>query len=304
MFAPMVANTQDFRCGSTTGAPNNPRSPMIKLTQRVNLDQDNQLQFVVGLTDPTQYGDNSGPGLPTTNAYGAGLNYAGQLFFVSKAMGVAPGYFGLANQPFKIGFFGEYGNEHLHPNTTPALSINEAVDTWGYGAYLFAPILKSSDGKSRAMTMSFEGQVYEAANMNYNGATAAQFANGGTVAGAAATPTVPTATLAYPTPRKDLGVAAQIIFYPIQQLGLTAGYGNRINANKSADMGATLYQKYNQEIYFNAAYDLNAAVRVAAEYQNLEASFTNMNSAAAEYVAGSKAIASVNIARVCLYYFF
>ena len=299
MFAPMVASTQDFRCGATTGAPNNPRSPQIKLTERVNLDKDNQLQFVVGLTDPTQYGDNSGPASTTTAtvSYGASLNYAGQFFFVSKTLGVAPGYFGLANQPFKIGFFGEYGNEHIK-------QVNyTAADTWGYGAYLFAPILKSSDGKSRAMTMSFEGQVYEAANMAYNGATAYSFANTGSPATAAET--APT-TLTSVTPRKDLGVAAQIIFYPTQELGLTAGYGNRINANKASDIGVTTdgYQKYNQELYFNAAYDLNAAVRVAAEYQNLQASFTNQNSGNVLYAAGAKAIASVNIARVCLYYFF
>ncbi len=307
MFAPFVASTQDFRCGATTGAPNNPRSPQIKLTQRINLDQDNQLQFVVGLTDPTQYNDNGGvytgtaattgvvtgtaPLTAPTNAYGASLNYAAQLFFVSKAMGVAPGYFGMANQPFKIGIFGEYGNEHLHAAGTTA------ADTWGYGAYLFAPILKSSDGKSRAMTMSLEGQVYEAANMAFNAATAAQFANGATNVSATAATNL--------EPRRDLGVAAQIIFYPIQQLGLTAGYGNRINVNKAADMSQTaVYQKYNQELYFNAAYDLNAAVRVAAEYQNLEASFKNTDPTSGEFVAGAKAIASVNIARVCLYYFF
>jgi hypothetical protein len=300
MFAPMVASTQDFRSGATTGAPNNPRSPQIKLTQRVNLNPDNQLQFVVGITDPTQYGDNQGMSNPSTttvaplslatNAYGAGLSYATQIFFVSKSLGTAPGYFGLSNNPFKIGFFAEYSNEHLKQNNNA-----NAADTWGYGAYLFAPILKSSDGKSRAMTMSFEGQVYEAANMAYNAATAAQFANGTTNLTDASNNAMP---------RKDVGVAAQIIFYPTQQLGLTAGYGNRINANKAFDTGSTAaYQMYNQELYFNATYDLNAAVRVAGEYQNLEAGFHNFTSGDA-VVAGAKATASVNIARLCLYYFF
>lgn len=312
MFAPMVASTQDFRSGATTGAPNNPRSPMVKLTQRVNLDTDNQLQFVVGVTDPTQYSDNAGvytgtvaapggtgatvtgtaPLTAATTAYGANLNYAGQVFFVSKALGTAPGYFGLSNQPLKFGFFGEYGNEHLKP----AAVAPHAVDTWGYGAYLFAPVLKSSDGKSRAMTMSFEGQIYEAANMAFNGATAAQFANGQTNANN---------TLIDPTPRKDLGYAAQIIFYPTQELGLTVGYGNRVNANRAAQTGAAIYQKYNQQFYVNATYDLNTAVRIAAEYQNMQANFNNMASNTNETATpGSTAMASVNIARVCAYYFF
>ncbi|HEX9023220.1 MAG TPA: hypothetical protein VF799_05195 [Geobacteraceae bacterium] len=295
MFAPMVASTQDFRSGATTGAPNNPRSPMIKLTQRVNLNADNQLQFVFGVTDPTQYGDNQGGAVTLAqpvNAYGAGLAYAAQMFYTTKALGTAPGYFGLSNQPFKVGFFGQYSNEHLKVSNT------KAVDTWGYGAYLFSPILKSADGKGRAMTMSFEGQVYEAANMNYNGATAAQFANGTTNLTATAAQTV-----AGIMPRKDLGFAAQLIFYPTQDLGLTAGFGDRVNANKAADMGAALYQKYNQELYLNVAYDLNAAVRVAAEYQNMEAGFNNDFNGAYS-AAGAKGIASVNIARVCLYYFF
>ena len=33
------------------------------------------------------------------------------------------------------------------------------------------PVLKSKDGKNRAMTMSLEGQGYMAANMTFNGAT-------------------------------------------------------------------------------------------------------------------------------------
>ncbi len=306
MFAPMVASTQDFRSGSTTGAPNNPRSPQIRLTQRVNLNADNQLSFAVGVTDPSIYGNNTGGdtavvagganaggGFGNATAYGANLAYAGQVFFTSKALGTAPGYFGLSNNPLKVGFFGQYGTEKL----TSATVAGKTAESWGYGAYLFAPILKSSNGKSRAMTMSFEGQVYEAANMNYNGATAAQFAGG-----AANT----TATVASNiVPRKDLGMAAQIIFYPTQELGLTAGFGDRIAANKGSDMGATIYQKHNQELYFNVAYDLNAAVRIAAEYQNMDAGFYNMTAASAAVVAlGQKATASVNIGRLCAYYFF
>jgi hypothetical protein len=138
--------------------------------------------------------------------------------------------------------------------------------------------------------------------MAYNAATPYQFAN----------TTANTSTLAAlgpaPNPDKAVGMAAQIIFYPTQALGLTAGYGNRINASKALDTGNGAYQKYNQEIYFNAAYDLNAAVRVAGEYQNLEAGFNNFNPGGdgglGATLVGTKGTASVNIGRVCLYYFF
>jgi hypothetical protein len=305
MFAPMVANTQDFRCGSTTGAPNNPRSPQIKLTQRINFTKDEQLQLVFAFTDPTQYGDNSAGVLTNpTASYGPNLAYAGQVFFTSKALGVSPGYFGMSNKPLTLGFFGQWSNEKLQAANT------KAVDSWGYGAYFFAPILKSADQKGRAMTLSLEGQIYEAANMAYNGATAAQFANGATAAATYANGVVAPANGLAQQPRKDLGLAAQIIFYPMQDLGLTAGYGVRMNANKASDMlsaaGAnTIYQKFNQEIYLNAAYDFNAAVRVATEYQFMSANYANMTQASSAVVApGRTALATVNIGRLCAYYFF
>jgi hypothetical protein len=307
MFAPMVANTQDFRCGSTTGAPNNPRSPQIKLTQRINFTKDEQLQLVFGLTDPTQYGDNSGGAIPQTtgnNSYGPNLAYAGQVFFTSNALGVSPGYFGMSNKPLTLGFFGQWSNEKLQAYNT------KAVDSWGYGAYFFAPILKSAYKKGRAMTLSLEGQVYEAANMAYDAATAAQFANGATAGGTYANGVVAPSNGLAQQPRKDMGIAAQLIFYPTQDLGLTAGYGVRMNANKASDMltaaGANvIYQKFNQEIYFNAAYDFNAAVRVAAEYQFMSADFANMTQASSAVVApGRTALATVNIGRLCPYYFF
>lgn len=292
MFGPMVASTQDFRSGSTTGAPNTPRIPMAKLTQRLPLGDGTRLEFVVGVSDPAQLGNNSNAnnigGTPNTQT-GANVNYNAQASFISKALGVAPGYFGLSNKPLTITAFGQAGDEYLAANTG-----SHALRTWGAGAYLFAPVLRSSDGKSRAMTMSFEGQVYEAANMSYNAATSGNTAN---VLPLSSNPAVL-------QPMKNYGAAAQIIFYPTQELGITAGYGTRIMANKGFDLSSTaIYQKSNSEAYFNVAYDLNAAVRVAAEYQNLTARYVNENSAGTA-LAGNKITESVNIGRLCAYYFF
>jgi len=292
MFAPMVASTQDFRSGATTGAPNTPRIPMIKLTQRLELTDANKMEFAVAIQDPGQLGNNSNA---ATGTSGFNPNYAGQISFVSKALGAAPGYFGLSNKPLTITAFGLYGNEYVanKPNSDP-------IDTWGAGVYLFAPVLKSSDGKSRAMTMSFEGQLYEAANMAYNAATSTTLADTAvTVAGA----TPANIAEGLTNPMKNYGATAQIIFYPTQELGITAGYGTRIAANNSTNFEGKVYQKSNQEIYLNVAYDLNAAVRLATEYQHLEAAYSNMN-ANGTAAAGVKTTENVNIGRLCAYYFF
>jgi hypothetical protein len=306
MFAPMVSSTQDFRSGSTTGAPNTPRIPMIKLTQRLNLNADNRFEFAVAVQDPAQLGNNSnannlGGAAVGTGTSGANVNYAGQVSFISKALGVAPGYFGLSNKPLTITAFGLFGDESL-----PTLGGHANVKTWGAGAYLFAPVLASSNGKSRAMTMSFEGQVYEAANMNYNAATS------GNITNTNFTPNTFNNSTGAPSPLKNYGATAQLIFYPTQELGITAGYGTRILANKTGDMPTTVsatvaglgtYQKSNSETYFNVAYDLNAAVRIAAEYQHMEAQWVNQNSLGANS-AGGRVTDNLNIGRLCAYYFF
>ena len=273
IFGPMVASTVDFRSGATTGAPNNPRVPQIRLTQKLNLTKDNAISFVLGVQDPNQDGNNNNA---ATN-YGAAVNGAGQVMFTSSALGTAPGYFGLPMKPLTVGVFGLYGNSKA---VAPAAAANKTVDSYGYGFYTFVPVLKSADGKSRAMTMSLEGQIYEAANMAFNAATATQLYD---------------TAAADPNPAKGYGVAAQAIFYPTQQLGLTAGFGRR---------GAVTYENYKQadfaksttQFYGNVSYDLNAAVRVMTEYQHLETAYGN--------VGATPALGSANVFRVAALYFF
>lgn len=67
--------------------------------------------------------------------------------------------------------------------------------------------------------------------------------------------------------------------------------------------GLGTYQKSNSEIYVNVAYDLNAAVRVATEYQHLEARWINQSvtGANAALIGNTQ---NVNIGRLCAYYFF
>jgi hypothetical protein len=280
------------------GAPNNPRVPQIRVTQKINFNADNALSLVVGLQDPNQDGNNNqtftantgtgvvtggvantGTGAVSTTApttYGAAVNGAGQIMFTSKAMGVAPGYFGLPMKPLTLGVFGLYGNSKV---TTPATASNHTVDSYGYGFYTFVPILKSSDGKSRAMTMSFEGQIYEAANMAFNSATAASIYN---------------ASASDPNPAKAYGLGAEVIFYPTQELGITAGYGRR-GAINYANYTGTDFQKSSSQFYGNLSYDLNAAVRVMTEYQHLETQYGRP--------AGHN-LGTANVFRVAAFYFF
>jgi hypothetical protein len=274
IFGPFVASTVDFRSGATTGAPNNPRVPQVRLTQKVNFNADNTLSFVIGAQDPNQDGNNNN----AAANYGAAVNGAGQIMFTSKALGAAPGYFGLPMKPLTLGVFGLYGTSKA---VAPATAVNHTVDSYGYGFYGFIPVLKSSDGKSRAMTMSLEGQVYKAANMAFNSATAT---------------TVFDNTAANPNEAKGYGIGAQAIFYPTQELGITAGYGKR---------GAVDYDHYRQadfaksttQYYGNVSYDLNAAVRVMGEYQYLETLYGRPT-------AGTHNLGAANILRLAAFYFF
>jgi hypothetical protein len=283
VFGPMVASTIDFRSGASFGTPNNPRVPQLRVIQKVDLNADNALKLIIGLQDPNQDANNNA-GTFSDNV-GAAVNVAGQAMWVSKALGVAPGYYGLSMNSLSAGFFGLYGSQKVKSND------NHAVDSWGYGFYTFVPILKSKDGKNRAMTMSFEGEAYMAANMTFNSATASAFVNGGKNAA------------------KGYGLGGQFIFYPIQDLGITAGYLRR-NAYDYASYNSPAvanFQKYNQNIYANVAYDLNAAVRVAVEYENLNTHYGNPTSIATDKssvldsTAGS---GTVNIARLAFFYFF
>lgn len=290
IFGPAVASTQDFRSGATTGTPNNPRVPQIRLTQKVNFNADNSLKLVFGVQNPVQDA--------AASLGGEVPNVAGQVMFISKALGAAPGYFGLAMNNLTVGAFGLWG-------TQQATATNDKTDVYGYGVYAFVPVLKSKDGKSRAMTASLEAQGYISAGMNWNGANASTpltFA-------AAATPTGSVAQLNSvsgfgKTSAKGYGVYGQLIFYPTQDLGITGGYMRRnaldYQSYKRPGSGAGVFEEYNELIYGNVAYDLNAAVRVAAEYEHVKTQYSGIPA-----VAGARSdFGQANIARLCAYYFF
>ena len=267
IFGPAAASTIDFSQGASFGTPNNPRVAQIRLTQKVNFNDDNSLKLVVGLQNPSQDIFNSATG---ANVGGNVPNVAGQIMFVSKALGVGPGFYGMSLNALQLGFFGLWGNQS---------GSNKDTDVYGYGAYAFVPLLKSKDGKSRVMTASLEAQAYIASGMNWNGATAANL-------------TSPAGTPA----AKGYGVYGQLIFYPIQDLGITAGYERR-NAINHGSFGSSAFEEYKDLIYANVSYDLNAAVRVSAEYSHAKAQFNAPTATAGDFGQN-------NGVRVAAYYFF
>jgi hypothetical protein len=267
IFGPAAASTIDFSQGASFGTPNNPRVAQIRLTQKVDFNADNSLKLVVGLQNPSQDIFNSATG---ANVGGNVPNVAGQIMFVSKALGVGPGFYGMSLNALQLGFFGLWGNQS---------GSNKDTDVYGYGAYAFVPLLKSKDGKSRVMTASLEAQAYIASGMNWNGATAANL-------------TSPAGTPA----AKGYGVYGQLIFYPIQDLGITAGYERR-NAINHGSFGSSAFEEYKDLIYANVSYDLNAAVRVSAEYSHAKAQFNAPTATAGDFGQN-------NGVRVAAYYFF
>ncbi len=285
IFGPMAANTIDFRQGAPFGTPNNPRVPQIRLTQRVDLDQTNALRLVLGVQDPNQDNNNSGSATAFSNNVGSAVNVAGQAMWVSKALGTAPGFWGLSMNSLTAGVFGLFGSQKATLATG-----DKAVNSWGYGFYTFVPVLKSSDGKSRAMTMSFEAQAYMAANMQFNYATSKAFVG----------------TAADPRAARAYGLGAQVIFYPFQDLGFSAGYlrRNAYNYGDYLKAGISNYQKYNTNIFANISYDLNAAVRLAAEYEYLNTHYGNPAIGATVTDNSSAASGSANIIRFAMLYFF
>ena len=234
---------------------------------------------MLGVQNPAQdtnY-DPAGTGA-TLDTYGTAVNGAAQVMYISTALGKAPGIMGLAMNPLTIGAFGLVGSEKVGYGVN---ANNDAVDSYGYGVYAFVPVLKSKDGKNRAMTMSLEAQGYMAANMNFNGATGNLFTG--------AAPNLSGA--------KGYGFAGQAIFYPTQDLGITGGYQRR-NAYNYANYTAANFEKTNELIYGNVAYDLNAAVRVAAEYEHAKTDYGNRTA------AGTSDLGQANIIRMAAYYFF
>jgi hypothetical protein len=290
IFGPMAANTIDFRQGASFGTPNNPRVPQIRLTHRLDLNPTNSLRLIFGVQDPNQNGNNSGAATAFSNNVGSAVNVAAQAMWVSKALGVSPGFWGLSMNSLTAGVFGLYGNQDARTTTG-----DKSMDSWGYGAYAFVPIIKSKDGKSRAMTMSFEGQAYMAANMNFTAATSVNFVN-----------TPSTGLPVDPQAAKAYGFAGQLIFFPTQDLGISAGYLRR-NAYDNASyrtIASGNYQRYNSNIFANVSYDLNAAIRVAVEYENLNTQYGNVNNGAAPTMDGTADSGSANIVRMALFYFF
>ncbi|RQW84857.1 MAG: hypothetical protein EHM79_13020 [Geobacter sp.] len=298
VFGPMVASTVDFRSGAAFGTPNNPRVPQLRVTQKLNLNPENSLKLVAGIQDPNQNANNNAGATLATGSFGTAVNIAGQAMWVSKTLGVSPGYWGLSMNSLTAGLFGLYGSEKVL-----AVTGNKAVDSWGYGFYTFVPVLKSKDGKSRAMTMSFEGQAYMAANMAFNSATA------DTIVG----------TTDNLKPAKGYGLAGQVIFYPTQDLGITAGCQRR-NAynyndyatrnitfapNTAKALGGSNFLKSSTNIYVNVSYDLNAAIRVSAEYQNVNTQYGNSTDVATSTsLAGTSGTGTANIGRLAFLYFF
>ncbi|ACH40564.1 hypothetical protein Gbem_3572 [Citrifermentans bemidjiense Bem] len=274
VFGPASASTIDFGQGQTTGNPTTPRVPQLRVTQKVKLDDRNTLKLIAALQHPTQ--DSNTANGTAGETWGAKPNVAGQAMWVSKALGVAPGFWGIPMNSLQAGFFGLYGNQEVSGNT-------HTVDSWGYGFYTFVPVLSSSDGKSRAMTASFEGQVYQAANMAFNYATVAPLVG----------------AVGDKTGAKGYGIFGQAIFYPTQNLGLTAGYGMRGAKDQEAFVASGIkdFQRSSSQIFANAAYDLNAAIRVAAEYQYVSTRYGNVT-------AGTSDLGKANVFRFSMMYFF
>lgn len=285
VFGPAAADTIDFRQGGDSGCANNPRVPQIRLTQKLNLNADNSLKFVLGLQNPVQDSAVAGSGAQAVagavgSTYGSVVNAAGQIMFSSKALGVSPGFMGLGMSPLQVGLFGQAGNEKVVGS--------KSVDTYGYGVYTFVPLIKSQDGKGRAMTLSLEGQAYQAAGLNVQGATSIAVVGAATKRQAA----------------KGFGMFGQLKFYPTQELGLTAGYTHRaaINYGDYRGVNATTTQKYNEISYVNATYDLNAAVRLATEFEHHATQYMGVKAATADNRASN--YGQNNVIRFAAYYFF
>lgn len=309
-FGVMLANTVDMRTGEGYGTPWQ-REPMLRGTFDQKLDSDNKISYLVAAVMPQQNGDNSallansafagtlGSNWSTLGYLGATQapvttnlpNFEGQVAFKSKSLGYAPGYLG-GMKELNATAFGLYGHARYDYSGLGGKMVGE--DSWGGGLYAFVPVLGSKDIKNRANTASFEGQIYEASNVVWDGATAAPF----TQVGAGQIYGNSEDAAHGVTPMKDFGIAAQLMYYPTQELGLTFGFIDRIAANKASDFSTVgSYDKTDGMTYVNVAYDLNAAVRVAAEYQNVLTTYASGTGAAA-----GKGID--NIGRFSMYYFF
>nr|WP_328745775.1 hypothetical protein [Geomonas anaerohicana] len=271
-FGVASASTLDFGLGATAGNPQQPRVAQIRVTQKVKLSEQDLLKLSLSVQNPVQ--DSNQQTGTATDSWGGMVNGAGQAMLVSKRLGVAPGFWGLSMNPLQTGFFGLYGREDVGGNS-------RSLDSWGYGGYLFVPVLPSKDGKSRAKTASFEAQAYQAANMSFNYATATPL----------------TGPAGDKRPAKGYGLFGQGIFYPTQDLGVTAGYGRRSAYDNDSYAGIANYQKSSSQLFANVSYDINAAIRFGAEYQHLDTRYGNNT-------AGSSDTGMANVYRLSAFYFF
>ena len=298
------ANTVDFNAGTQAGYGNGQRVPQIRLTQKVEINKDNSIKLVLLAEQPfqTNFNQSATPIAVTAgnavgsagDSWGATPNIVGQAFFVSKALGTSPIAGGFGQQSFTAGVFGLYGKQDVRGQSN-------SIDSWGTGFYTFIPVISSKDGKSRAGSLTFEGQTFLAANLN--GATAYQYTGTNANNGPAATPT--NGTNAKLHAAKGAGFAGHVLFYPTDQLSINACYGRRQAYDNVDYKNIPNYERYNQTYFINAFYDLNAAVRVAAEYQRLDTGYGNISvPATATGTSGASKEGSVNSGRLALYYFF
>jgi hypothetical protein len=90
------------------------------------------------------------------------------------------------------------------------------------------------------------------------------------------------------------GVYGQLKFFPTQDLEMTVGYGQRHVLNYANSPDSSTTEKYNEMLYGNVHYDLNAAVRVATEYSYERTQYGGL----------SPNVAQNNCFRLAAYYFF
>jgi hypothetical protein len=297
IFGPASAGTLDFRHGATTGDPNDPRVAQLRLTQKVNFNSSNYLKLVAGVQNPVQENINTTGG----QSSGEVPNAAGQIMFVSNDLGVAPGPLGMSMNSLQAGFFGLWGTQK-ETILNGATLVNKNVDVYGYGFYGFVPILKSKDGKSRAMTASLETQAFISAGNNWDGANASSnlaFTNATATSPPAPSSTIPQSLYRNQSAAKGYGAYGQVIFYPIQDMGITTGYMRRNAMNYAAFNSANTFEKYNELYYANVTYDLNAAVKVGVEYEHGKTQYGG-----APFSATLGDWGQVNIVRTAFYYFF
>jgi hypothetical protein len=303
-FSLFNANTVDFNAGTQAGYGNGQRVPQIRLTQKVEINKDNSIKLLVAAEQPfqTNFNASATPNAVTAgnavgsagDSWGATPNIVGQAFFVSKALGTSPIAGGFGQQSFTAGVFGLYGNQKVRGQ-------GKSIDSWGTGFYTFIPVLASKDGKSRAGALTFEAQTYLGANLN--GATAYQYTGTNASNGPTATPT--NGTNANLQAAKGFGFAGHVLFYPTDQLSINAGFGRRQAYNYDDYKNIANYERYNQTYFINVFYDLNAAVRIATEYQRLETRYGSISApATATGTSGSSKDGSVDSGRLALYYFF